>query len=127
MLREFSRRENMKVKPDIIGITKMWAGATLFVLSGGVALLILGLLPAGALIAILGLLSAGVVSAADVGILAAIGTIYVLVGVPIALYGAGLFDAGLKAVFSMSLGINRIAKSGAEKVPIVGKAIGATL
>lgn len=106
-----------------MSLLKIYMGAGLFWFSGGVLLIILGLIPSAIVIAGVGLLSFGTVSAATLSMMTAVGIAWAAIGIPIALRGIAWFEDGLYEVMKVRIGITQLAQKGTNKIPLIGNVV----
>jgi len=102
---------------------KLWGGFLLMWISGGFLLVLIGLLPIGTVLSFVGLLTFGTMTAAVQAVLGALGLLWLLVGVPLAVRGAVWFEEGLYELIGVSLGVTKALKKGTAKIPVIKQLI----
>jgi hypothetical protein len=111
----------MNLRPG--SFLKLWGGFLLMWTSGGFLLVLIGLLPAATILSLVGLLTFGTMTAAVQAIMAVLGLLWLLIGVPLAVRGAVWFEEGLDELLGVSLGVTKALKKGTARIPVIKQLI----
>ncbi len=115
-------------RQTLIASFKLVFGAYLFVMSGGIIFVALGLSAPATIITIMGLLAViGVpVSAVSAQVLAVIG-LAAIISLPIVLLSGAWIEEGLAYFIGWKMNLRKPVKAGFEKLPMIGVPIGKTI
>jgi hypothetical protein len=105
----------MNVIKKLIPFLKAGFGGALLFSFGGMVLVTLGITPTVALFSLI-----PIIGSIPATIVLAIGIYYLLIGIPVSLYGAALIDSGLSEIMHFKFGIAGIVKNGIKKLPLLG-------
>jgi hypothetical protein len=109
-----------------VAMAKIYFGGILVIFGGGFFLALVGATPIAGLIALLGLLTGGVITAADIASLTTVATIFIIIGIPLSLFGASMLDEGVYDLVGWRLGVKKLLQKGVGKLPLLKEAIAIT-